>query len=208
MDSPSTQHLGRYFFWRGWHPQVVVISVTVHNNILYRLRASVASLLLVILSWVGTTRADAQSLISPLQPMAWQLGTWEATFPDGKWTVSFTAQLKGTMIQIQGSHSNGNQIHGMRFYDKKEKTVRTVFLNSKGDYWENKGSLFKDKTIFRAESLNEDGEIESHVGMDIRRDDETYTFIRIQIDAQGRVNQMPSTEHKRIAAEPAPKNSE
>ena len=41
--------------------------------------------------------------------------------------------------------------------------------------------------------------------MDIRRDDETYTFIRIQIDAQGRVNQMPSTEHKRIAAEPAPK---
>ena len=58
-----------------------------------------------------------------------------------------SAQLKATMIQIRGSHSNGNQIHGMRFYDKQEKTVRTVFLNSKGDYWENKGSLFKDKTI-------------------------------------------------------------
>jgi hypothetical protein len=68
--------------------------------------------------------------------------------------------------------------------------------------------LFKDKTIFRTESLNEDGEIESHVGMDIRRDDENYTFIRIQIDAQGRVNQLPSTEHKRIAAQSAPKSSE
>ena len=186
----------------------MVISVTVLNNISYRLRASVGFLLLFILPWIGMTRADAQSLISPLQPMAWQLGTWEATFPDGKWTVSFTAQLKGTMIQIQGRHSNGNQIHGMRFYDNKEKTVRTIFLNSKGDFWQNKGSLFKDKTIFRAESLNEDGEIESHVGMDIRRDEDTYTLIRIQIDAQGRVNQLPSTEHKRITAKPAPKSSE
>ena len=186
----------------------MVRSVKVLNNISYHFRASVVTLLLVALPLINTTRVEAQNLISPLQPMAWQLGTWEATFPDGKWTVSFTAQLKGTMIQIQGSHSNGNQIHGMRFYDKKEKTVRTVFLNSKGDYWENKGSLFKDKTIFRAESLNEDGEIESHVGMDIRRDEETYTFIRIQIDAQGRVNQLPSTEHKRIAGKPAPKSSE
>ena len=182
-------------------------SVKVLNNISYHFRASVGTLLLVALPLINTTRVEAQNLISPLQPMAWQLGTWEATFPDGKWTVSFTAQLKGTMIQIQGSHSNGNQIHGMRFYDKQEKTVRTVFLNSKGDYWENKGSLFKDKTIFRAESLNENGEIESHVGMDIRRNEDTYTFIRIQIDAQGRVNQLPSTEHKRISAKAATKSS-
>jgi len=185
----------------------VVIIVTLRKNISYHLWTCAWSFFLLALPLIHTTRVDAQNLISPLQPMAWQLGTWEATFPDGKWTVSFTAKLKGTMIQIQGSHSNGNQIHGMRFYDQKEKTVRTLFLNSKGDYWENKGSLFKDKTIFRAESLNENGEVESHVGMDIRRDEETYTFIRIQIDAQGRVNQLPSTEHKRISAKATPGSS-
>ena len=211
MDSPSTQRLAGIFFWRDWHPQFVVIVVTLRKNMKnmsYRIWTCVWSLFLVALPFIGTAKVHAQNLISPLQPMGWQLGTWEATFPDGKWTVSFTARLDGSMIQIEGAQSNGKKIQGMRFFDKKQKTVRTLYINNQGEYWENKGSLFSEKTVFRSERITEEGFLESHIGIDIQRDKNTYTFIQIQIDYQGRVTQLPSTEHKRISGKPSQKSSD
>ena len=87
---------------------------------------------------------------------------------------------------------------GMRFYDKEKKAVKTVFVNNRGDSWENMGHLSKGKTVFRGSGANEQGEVTSSVGIDVRIDADTYHFTNIRIGADGQVRTNPVRIHKRI----------
>ena len=146
----------------------------------------------------ATPPKHAGPLAPALSAMEWQLGNWETQFPNGKWTVSFTARNNGSMIEINGKSEDGELMTGMRFYDKEKKAVKTVFVNNRGDSWENMGHLSKGKTVFRGSGVNEQGEVTSSVGIDVRIDADTYHFTNIRIGADGQVRTNPVRIHKRI----------
>ncbi|MDG1890466.1 MAG: hypothetical protein P8L18_04065 [Verrucomicrobiota bacterium] len=137
-------------------------------------------------------------LIPALSAMEWQLGTWETEFPNGKWTVSFTARNHGSMIEINGKSADGERTTGMRFYDEEKNAIKTFFVNSRGESWENMGHLSEGKTVFRGSGVNAKGEVTSSVGIDVRVDDDTYHFTNIRIGAEGQARTNPVRVHKRI----------
>ena len=137
-------------------------------------------------------------LAPALSAMEWQLGNWETQFPNGKWTVSFTARNHGSMIEINGKSEDGELMTGMRFYDKEKKAVKTFGVNNRGDSWENMGHLSDGKTVFRGSGVNGQGEVTSSVGIDVRIDADTYHFTSILIGADGQARTNPVRIHKRI----------
>jgi hypothetical protein len=145
-----------------------------------------------------------------LKDHAWQLGTWTAKNQNGNtWVITFAAALDGNAILLDGKQINkqGNTIfsmHGIRSYDPEDKALVTTFKSSSEDRsWSNKGSIKPGMTSFRTSGVNDDGQLETRIGIDKEMDADTYHNVGITVDENGKATPNPGSpwEHKRVKSD-------
>ncbi len=157
----------------------------------------------------STPALAAESGAQPLNPHlkhhAWQLGTWMAKGGNGNhWVISFATALDGNAILLDGRQidprgATVGSVHAVRSYDPARKALVTQFKAADTEpAWHNVGTIKPGVTSFRRTTVDEEGQIQTHLTVDKEIDAETYHNFGVTVDAGGNATSRDPWEHRRV----------